>query len=404
MKITNQLLRAKPFIYKIAFYLMVLSLLLVGCYKGIGEDGGKDAQWFPAKLFSDNIDFYHFYLENFNDWFMRSVPNYYFQLYYLLYPFSSVSWDTFKIIWFLINAAFLLLFVLQVKKNFNFSYKKMVIIFLPFVLGFPLLSVFTNGQSTLLILIFIYFSWKFRDNQFLLPIFLSLLTIKYSFGIPIIFGFLLMGYYRSVLLSGILTLVFPLIYSIQFNLKFLPTIFLPLKVATSSSSNPIGSGPGDIMSLYGLLTDKPLLGINILTIGLTIFIILFAFLSFKYHVDKKSIFTCSLLFSLFGFFHFGQAYVLFLLIIPLLYYTKYFKFLYGYLLLFCTSPRIVRILNLLFNQEIDVKEFMRDKYFVIFNIIILLSFFVLVLLDGILKREKSRINSAHSIKSLLNIS
>ena len=138
MKITTQLLLAKPFIYKIAFYLMVLSLLLVGCYKGIGEDGGKDAQWFPAKLFSDNIDFYHFYLENFNDWFMRSVPNYYFQLYYLLYPFSSVSWDTFKIIWFLINAAFLLLFVLLVKKDFNFSYKKMVIIFLPFVLGFPL--------------------------------------------------------------------------------------------------------------------------------------------------------------------------------------------------------------------------------------------------------------------------
>ena len=374
---------------KLVFYLMLLSVTFLGLYKGVlAETGGKDAQWYPANLFSKDIDFYSYYLENFTDWFMRSVPNYYYQLYYLLYPVSSVSWETFKWIWFLGNVLLLLFFLFQIKKDFSLDYKKMGILFFPFFVGFPLILLFVNGQSTVLILVLAYMAWKYKDNKVLLPIFLSLLTLKYSFGLPIVFGFFLMGYYRSVLLGGLITLIFPLMYSIQFNLSFISAIFLPFKVSTSSSTRPLGSGPGDLMSLYGKFFDGPLLGINILTISLLLFIALFAFLTIKYQLDKKTIFIGSLLFSLFGFYHFGHDYVLFLLIVPFIFKMRFFKWFYGYILVFCLMPRIIRIWDIVFDSDIGVKPFMMNKYFVLFNVCVLITYFFLIIkLDIISKRK-----------------
>lgn len=365
--------------YRILLSLMFLGTAAVGFVKGTAEEGGKDAQWYSATLLSDNIDFYNHYLLNFNDWFMRSVPNYYFQLYYLLYPASYLSWDTFKMVWLGANFIMLVILLELIRRDFKLDFKKMALLFLPFFLGFPLLSVYTNGQSTILILLFIYLSWRYRNHKILLPVFLSLLMIKYSFGIPIIFGFLLMGYYRSIILSALLTLVFPLLYSIQFNLSFISSIFLPLKVATSPTANSLGSGPGDVMSLFGLYSDQPLMSVNVLTIGLAVFVGLYALISVKYQLDQKTIFISSLFFSLFGFFHFGQAYLIFLLLLPFYFNSKQFYFIYVYLLLFCCVPRFIRVLNFLPIDSVDVKEFMRNKYFVILNVVVLLGFFVQVI-------------------------
>jgi len=369
---------------------MFLVMALVGFYKGVWQaTGSKDAQWYPASLLAKNIDLYNYYLEHFNEWFMRSVPNYYFQFYYLLQPISYVSWDTFKLIWFLINCLLLLIFLIQIKKDFNFGYRQMAIIFLPFFMGYPLILSLENGQSSILILILTYFAWKCRDNKILLPILLSLLTLKYSFGIPIIFGFLLMGYYRSVILSGLITMIFPLVYSLQFKLNFVSTIFLPLKVNTIATARPLGSGPSDLMSLHGLLTDEPLMGINTLTIGLIVFLALFTFITIKFHLNERTIFICSILFSLFGFYHFGHDYILFLLILPFLYRFKYFKILFGFLILFCYSPRIIRLLDIITSETLDVREFMRNKYLVIFNVCFLIFYFFLLIVNDIQSKNKS---------------
>ena len=366
-----------PLVNKIVFYIMVLSTTLIGFFKGVlPKSSGKDAQWYPAKLLSENIDFYNFYLLNFEDWFMRSVPNYYFQLYYLLQPAGSMPWETFKLVWFFTNVAMLLLFLFLIKKDFGLGYREMNIVFLPFFIGFPLINLFTNGQSTLLILLLIYLVWKYRDNRVLLPILLSFLTIKYSFAIPILFSFLLMGYYRSVIWSGLITLMFPLIYSMQFGLDFISTVFLPFKVSTSVTANPIGSGPGDLMSLYGQLSDAPLIGVNILTITLAIFVAFFAFVCIKYQLDKKTVFLGSILFSLFGFFHFGHDYIIFLLLIPFAIKMRHFKLFYVYTLVFCFMPRIIRLLDMILQTNIGVKEFTRSELYVIFNVIVLISCFV----------------------------
>ncbi len=380
-----------PYIYKYGYYLMLLAILSIGLYQGvIATTGSKDAQWYPTKLFSENIDFYTYYLGNYSDWFMRSVPNYYFQLYYLLYPLSSVSWENFKLSWFLLGVALLVLFLVQVKKDFGLEYKKMALLLLPFFVGFPLIAVYTNGQSTIVLIAIMYLSWKFKDNIILLPLLLSLLTIKYSFGLPIILGFLLMGYYRSVILSGLITLVFPLVYSIQFNLNFISTIFLPIKVSTDPVSNPTGGGPSNLMSLYGLFFDGPLIGINLLTICLVLFIGIFSFVAIRYRLDKSTIFICSLLLSLFGFYHNGHDHTLFLLILPFVLKMRYFKILYGYLLLFCLAPRIIRVLNMVTNEKmIGFREFMyNNKYFVIFNVCVLITFFVLLIIQDIQSKRE----------------
>ncbi len=384
-----------PILYKPAFFIMLLGIILIGFYQGVlSENGSKDAQWYPAKLLTDNIDFYNYYLEHFNEWFMRSVPNYYFQLYYLIYPISSMSWDSFKIVWFLCNLILLLLFFKLLKKDFELDFKKMSLILLPFFIGFPLISVFTNGQSTILTIILTYLAWKYKENKILLPIFLSLLTFKYSFGLPILLGFFLMGYYRSVIISGLITLIFPLIYALQFNLNFITTVFLPFKAATNPDANALGGGPSNIMSLYGLFFEGPIFGFNLLTISLLGFFLTFSFLAIKYTLDKKTILVCSLLLSLFGFYHNGHDYAVFLIIVPFVFKMKYFKTLYGYLLLFCFMPRIIRIVAMVISGNIGVKEFMYNKYFVLFNVCVLIGFFFILMIDEIASKRKNDLQEA----------
>ncbi len=370
--------------YSLLFYLMLLVLSTRGFFKEVLYDSGaKDAQYYPAKLFSENIDFYNYYLTNSEDWFQSQAPNYYFQLYYLLQPITIFSWDNFKIIWYFLSLGSLLFFVVHVKKRFDFNYKEMNVLLFPFFIGFPLTTTFGNGQFGILIITCAYLAWIYKENKVLLPLLLSLLTIKYSFGIPIIFGFLIMGYYRSVIISGIITLLFPLMYAIKFGLNPISTIFLPLKVSSQATS----IGQSDIMSLYRIFYDTPLIGINVLSISLLLLLSLFLYFSRKYNLDKKTIFVCSLLFSLFGFFHLGYDHVIFLLIIPFLMNAKYFNIIYSYLLLFCIAPRLIVILAYIFDLPINYRDFLRTKYYIVYNICFLGGYFFYLLKEGIVQKN-----------------
>lgn len=373
-----------PKFYKWIFYLMLLIMSSHGFYKGVVNEGGlTDAQWYPANLFSENIEFYGYFLENSDDWFLTQAPNYYFQLYYLLQPLTYVSWNNFKLIWFFINLTLLLIFLFYTKERFHFNYKDMSIILLPFFLGIPLTTTLGNGQFGIIIIALSALAWKFREHKILLPVLLSLLTIKYSFGVPIAFGFFLMGYYRSVIASALITLVFPLIYSIQFNLDFLSTIFLPFKVSSVATKY----GPSDLMSLYRLMVDDQLMEINILTLGLLAIFIAFFYVSRKYKLSKQTIFLCSLVFSLYGFFHLEYDAVIFLLILPFVFYMKHFRVLYGYLLILFLMPRLIGIYNLVTDAGLDFREVMRNKYFVIFNICCLLTYFLLLIKIDVASRS-----------------
>jgi len=385
----NQILNLPIQYYKWFFYLMLLIISIRGFFKGVlNETGSRDVQYYPAKLFSENIDFYNYFFEHSNDWFLSQAPNYYFQLYYLLQPLTIFSWGTFKYMWFAISFLLLLFFVFQVKKRFELDFKDLSILIFPFFIGFPLTTTFGNGQFGIVVIAFAYLAWIYKENKILLPILLSLLTIKYSFGIPILIGFFIMGYYRSVIISGILTLVFPIIYSIKFNLDIISTIFLPLKVSSIATS----IGQFDIMSLYRIFYDTPLIGINVLTVGLFIFILVFYYIARQYSLNKETIFLCSLLLSLFGFFHSGYDYVLFLLIIPFILKTKHFKVVYIYLLLFCLAPRIILVMAYLFDLPINYRDLLRTRYYILFNIFCLGGYFFYLIKGDIMKKTALKLN------------
>lgn len=395
--VKNRILNLPSEFYKWSFYLMLLVISIGGFFKGVlNETGSRDVQYYPAKLFSENIDFYNYFFEYSNDWFLSQAPNYYFQLYYLLQPLTIFSWGTFKYIWFAISLLLLLFFVFQVKKRFELDFKDLSILIFPFFIGFPLTTTFGNGQFGIIVIAFTYLAWIYRENKILLPILLSILSIKYSFGAPIIIGFFIMGYYRSVIISGIITLIFPIIYSIKFNLDTISTIFLPFKVSSKATS----IGQFDIMSLYRIFYDTPLVGINVLTIGLAIFILGFYYIARKYSLDKKTIFLCSLLFSLFGFFHLGYDYVLFLLIIPFVLKTKYFKIVYIYLLLFCLAPRIISVLAYLFDSPINYRDLLRTKYYIIYNIFCLGGYSFYLIREGIMNKNTAQIELNNSLSPL----
>jgi hypothetical protein len=153
----------------------------------------------------------------------------------------------------------------------------------------------------------------------------------------------------------------------------------------------LGGGPANLMSLYESFFDGPLIGLNVLTVGLALFLILFSITTLKYRLYKKTIFLGSLLFSLFGFYHNGHDYALFLLVVPFIFNMKYFKVLYGYLLLFCLTPRFIRLFNIFTEEPIMVKEFLYNRYFVLFNVSFMIAFFIILLLKDIRSRNKGAI-------------
>jgi hypothetical protein len=229
-----------------------------------------------------------------------------------------------------------------------------------------------NGQFGVVVLALLYFSWVCREKPGLLAVFLFLLFAKYSFGVPLLFGFLLMGYFRAVVYATLLILVFPVLYSVTFGLDLLETLFLPLKV----SSLATGIGVSDVMSLSRLLfedTIHQLLFVAVINLTLVLILIYYAY---KKRVSSMQLLVCSILFSFVGFFHHGYDWVVLIL---LLFYLKdglLKQLFYAYILLLFTYPRVENHLG------IDWLEMLPKEYSIAWNVCVLGTLFFITLNDS----------------------
>jgi len=358
--------------YKTLFYVCISLVFLVGFYNGVIIDGSsQDLQYFPSKLFFEGIDYYNSYLEK-NKWFLSQAPNYYFQLHFLLSPFTPLGWIPFKIIWFVFSSTLLIIVFEDLKKRYNVNYKTLTFYLLPFFLGFPLTNTLGNGQFGIVVVFLVYFSWVFRKKSFFLSILLFLLLSKYSFGLPIIFGFFLMGYYRSIIISIITTISFPLIYSFIFDLNFLETIFLPLKVASISTA----IGPSDIMSLSRVLFSDTNVSLVFITTFNLIFLSIISYYSIKKRISDIQILLSSIVFSFIGFFHLGYDWVVLILILFFMRDGLLKKIFYGIVLFNFTIPRILKVFDI--NTIVDVHT---NPIFISINIILLSTLFFNIIND-----------------------
>ena len=330
-------------------FLVIISfvVVIIGFYNGvISLSGSQDLQYYPSKLFREGIDFYSHSLSS-SDWFMSQRPNYFHQLYFILSPFTILDWSEFKLFWFLVNITLIATFFLSLKIKFGYKLKDFIFLLFPFLIGFPLTNTIGNGQFGIVVIFLSYFSWIYRENKVVLPILLSFLMMKYSFGIPIIIGFFIMGYYRQVILSGIISLIFPLVYSIIFKISFFQSLFLPYKVSSVST----GIGSSDLMSLSRLIYGD--IHFSVFLIILFFLGILFLF-GIKKIISKESILVCSILISFFSFFHMSYDWVVLILLYIFIMDKKIKTSFYVFSIVIFTIPRVYKLFSIL--GYIDYEE------------------------------------------------
>jgi len=320
-------------IQKLLLCILSIYIISTGFYYGVlSINGSQDLQYFPSKLLREGFDFYNLSLRS-SDWFMSQRPNYYHQLYYILSPFTVLNWFYFKLFWFTLNIILFVVFLLSLRKKYDYKINDFIFLLLPFFIGFPLTNTLGNGQFGIVVIFLTYFAWIYRENIFILPILLSLLMMKYSFGIPIIIGFFIMGYYRQVIISGFLTLIFPIIYAYLFKISVIDSILLPFKVSSIST----GIGSSDMMSLSRLMYGEIHFIVYLLVL---LFLIILFWFDFNKKISKESILVCSILISIFGFFHLPYDWVVLILLYVLISNKKIKMFFYIFTFIIFSIPRL----------------------------------------------------------------
>lgn len=152
-------------------------------------------------------------------------------------------------------------------------------------------------------------AWLYRNKSVVLILCLTLIFTKYSFGLPILVGFFLAGYYWESISAFVINMIAVGIFAIQFDLGFTKTLKLPFEVANRYTS----SGNSDIISLHRLLwPDVPVLGINLYSITAGIIYLAFTYICFFKKPSKRLVIISSILLSFSVFFHLDYDYGVFL--------------------------------------------------------------------------------------------
>jgi len=360
------------------FVLCILSIYIIstGFYHGVlSINGSQDLKYFPSKLLREGVDFYNLSLRSTN-WFMSQRPEYFHQLYFILSPFTVLNWFYFKLFWFTLNIFLFIVFLFSLRKQYGYKLNDFIFLLLPFFIGFPLTNTLGNGQFGIVVIFLTYFAWIYRDNKIVLPILLSLLMMKYSFGIPIIIGFFIMGYYRQVIISGFLTLVFPIIYAYIFKISVIDSILLPFKVSSIST----GIGSSDMMSLSRLIYgDIHFIVYILVLISITI---LFWF-GFNKKITKESILVCSILISIFGFFHLPYDWVVLILLYVFISNKKIKMYFYIFTCIIFSIPRLFNFISFLgFRDKISLSALTTHPIYIAFILsCFMLTFFLIIKTD-----------------------
>jgi hypothetical protein len=381
--------------YKFFFLVIFLVLLsynyYLSYYSAIATS--QDMQWYPSTLLWDNLNPYQEYL-NGREWFLSQKPNYGHFLYILMYPLTTLEWENVKIIWAILSMLLYIIIMLLFlfKGKLSLAFVLFISVFL--VAGYPLSNTIGNGQISIFIAFFTTIAWIYRkDSLIITSLALSVVFVKYSFGLPILFAFLLAGYYKQVVIAGLINLLTIFYFSVAFNISILESALLPLKVAMST-----GVGPIDLMSLGRLLVDN-----NYIDIKISFLLIILVFLLYAGYILKNykllsdsAIIGSGILLSLVLFFHLGYDHTMFIISIFIL--KERFKassiiiILSSILSIFLWQ--IGRI-NSLFHLDLHVSTNMGIPYTLIISILtICLSFYILYTdrnnkIDAILKNEIS---------------
>lgn len=302
----------------ISFLFLAISLFVVLYSYNKAINNSRDMPWYPAKIYTEGQNPYVAFLEG-ETWFKAQAPNYPPLLYTICYPIGLMGWESAKRTWFFINSVFLFggLFLLWKKAKISFVYLASISSLA--LLGYTTSNVLSNGQFTIWVFFFLTLSWVYRHMSLVMIVGLSIVLIKYSFGLPILLGFFLAGYRKEVLAAVGVHFSLVVMWAYRFDLNFLEILIAPLQVARVSTA----VGPSDLLSIGRIIyetnsTSFSVFSINGITITIFLVYVAYIFICLRYKIDSIIVIVTSVLLSLFTLFHLGYDHFILLFVLPFL--------------------------------------------------------------------------------------
>lgn len=272
-------------------------------------DSSLDMQWYPARHFWDSINPY---LANLNgDKFMANDPNYMPLMYFVMFPFAGLEWESAKLAFWLMNIVLfggIIALCLYLKNDIFVWFMSCFAI-----IGYCYGNVIGNAQIAIFIGFFTLSAFAFRENRLVLTLCLCAISIKHSFALPIMLGFFLCGYKKEVVFACVVAFIFVCIFAFRVDSSPFAILKLMSQVNAMYYSPASLGGPSDIFSLSQKIFHTPYSVLNIANV-----LIYASFIACCriYTLKHSSIISASVVLALFSLPHLGyDAIMLFIAII-----------------------------------------------------------------------------------------
>ncbi len=303
--------------------LIVFSSILIFIYFPIFHESiyykQLDFQWSPSKLVSQGINHYDYMLNGNREGIIGSQYGEYLHgLYVLFYPFTILSWENAKIIWFIFNFFIAILIPLLICKKFKIKGEETLIIIFFFLSSNVTKAHMVVGQQSLLILFF--FCLPFIRKSKIHSILSGVSYLKYSIGYVLFLNFIINKKIHSLLLSLIIPVIGWLCYCIMTDSNLLYSALQPFQLAIQN--HLIGIDGFEIMPknifLFSFFQFFHLEYKSLIALFLSISVNTYFIFKIKILDDELKKLSCLLLSTLIFFPHYPHNFVL---ILPLLVYS-----------------------------------------------------------------------------------
>lgn len=318
--------------YYLGFWIIAVVIFIRACYYSFlgAIDSSLDMQWYPTRQlwgfgnFTESVNPYLAFLNG--DTFMANGPNYMPLMYFFMYPFGTLEWESAKIVFAIFN---MILFGVGVLIFYRYSdvSKPLLWIMTIFVLmGYTYGNIIGNAQSAIIVGFGVTLAYCFRHNPAIVIIGLSLVSLKHSFAIPIFLGFFLAGYKKEVIFACLVALLFVCLFAIKTNSSPIEILSLLQQVNAShyANVNSLG-GPSDLISLSQKIFHYP----HPLMLSLIVVIYLsFIGIVWRFKPGPNTIIACSILLSLFSLPHLGYDHYMLFIVVAIAYKSSIPRILY----------------------------------------------------------------------------
>lgn len=214
--------------------LVILSSITIFIYFPLFQESvyfkQLDFQWSPSKLVSQGINHYDYMLNGNREGIIGSQYGEYLHgLYVLFYPFTILSWENAKIIWFIFNFFIAIIIPLLICKKFEIKDEETILIVFFFLCSNVTKAHMVIGQQSLLILFF--FCLPFIRKSKINVILSGISYLKYSIGYVLFLNFAINKKINLLLLSFIIPVTGWLFYCLITDSNFLHSAFQPFELA-----------------------------------------------------------------------------------------------------------------------------------------------------------------------------